>query len=695
MKQSAIPFGLFAQPWGPLTNHPPRIQGSFPNRCKSCLAFINRYCKFDLPKNSWKCVFCKEKNIDANLKEKLNDYTNQIYEYVSGDTGILSESSLPGIVFVVDGNLNKLELEGVKNSMKKALEIYGCSSRIGIISYTNVIHIYKSALNNIVSSYAINGKYSPDIDTINPILNNIHQYIIPIDQFHKNIDFILDTIISKAEPANIRKNRSKNPLKPTFRAFGCAIEIAMSLLGATTNIGDISTRGGKIIAFSGGAPNYGPGGVSDTVNEDLYDDYAISDAYGYYRDLSSISQQHDVSINILCGGLRNFQVSILQNLVMQNGGHIVMNKEFGPQIEKDLIHIFCDSIGKNGYLGICTSPTLNVTHIVGPAVQDEENSGEDGIIQWCKMANVSYDNTFTVYFDIHEDIIDQFVYFQIVSKFVNEDGFIIWRIITKSIATTSNFSDCIASLDIDVLSLLIAKKAVLMARKKKINENEVGNFVDEICYDILYQSSIKDKIVPDVLKSLPRSLFLLKMGPLLGPILQHPDDIEYTRLLFLNSCFEDSLRLLNPALLVAHVEDDQIGLVPLPLEDLALQSRNILVLDHHTDILIWSGSYTTVPEYDYIREFCLNYAKEVSARRFPQPEIRTFSEGESDARWLQCRLIPSHKDDMALQDKSFPQITLLSAAERSDLMSKFHRTDEISYNQYLVELFPRLYKILQ
>src|SRR5689334_6969184 len=40
-------------------------------------------------------------------------------------------------------------------------------------------------------------------------------------------------------------------------------------------------------------------------------------------------------------------------------------------------------------------------------------------------------------------------------------------------------------------------------------------------------------------------VFLLRRGPLLGPILQHPDDIDYVRYLFLQANFEDSMRIIE------------------------------------------------------------------------------------------------------------------------------------------------------
>lgn len=120
----------------------------------------------------------------------------------------------------------------------------------------------------------------------------------------------------------------------------------------------------------------------------------------------------------------------------------------------------------------------------------------------------------------------------------------------------------------------------------------------------------------------------------------------------------------------------------MPLEDLALQSKHILVLDHHTDIFIWSGLDVAGPALDYVRQRCIQYALESSAQRYPQPHIRVFTEGDSNARWLECRLVPSHKDPIEEQLKSFPQLHELSQEERQRLLSKFHRTDEMSFYQF-------------
>jgi len=140
--------------------------------------------------------------------------------------------------------------------------------------------------------------------------------------------------------------------------------------------------------------------------------------------------------------------------------------------------------------------------------------------------------------------------------------------------------------------------------------------------------------MPGNLVALPLKIFMLRRGPLLGPILQHSDDIDFVRCLFLNVGFEDCKRIIQPQLMMGFL--NQEGFWNVPMADLALQSDKILFLDHHTHIFIWSGSLT-IDNHDFeiIGENCASMAKNILKQRFPIPEILSFKEGSSMARWLQ------------------------------------------------------------
>jgi len=283
------------------------------------------------------------------------------------------------------------------------------------------------------------------------------------------------------------------------------------------------------------------------------------------------------------------------------------------------------------------------------------------------------------------------------------------RVITRRLSTTGNKTTYITNMNEDLISVLVAKEFVLNARKleqdnESFNDSILGK-LDHTIYNIAKNCGSKEKRIfqlPSQLQNLPRKLFLLRRGPLLGPILQHPDDIDWIRSLFLNASFEDSKRIIEPPLYMVFLRDSDtdiskddtndkdnrsIDIYQVPVEDLSLQSDKVLILDHHTDIFIWSGLKRSSNDYNYLREYCLNYIHSQITHRFPQPNIMLFKEGTSMARWLQCRLIPSHKDSLEEQLVSFSQLDELTQEELAKLMSKFHRTDDLSFNQYYRSLF--------
>lgn len=52
------------------------------------------------------------------------------------------------------------------------------------------------------------------------------------------------------------------------------------------------------------------------------------------------------------------------------------------------------------------------------------------------------------------------------------------------------------------------------------------------------------------------------------------------------------------------------------------------------------------------------------------------------ARWLLCRLIPSHKDTKENHIASFPELKQLQENEYQSFIRKFHDTDDFTFVQY-------------
>lgn len=351
----------------------------------------------------------------------------------------------------------------------------------------------------------------------------------------------------------------------------------------------------------------------------------------------------------------------------------------------------------------------------------------------------------TVLFDLEEDTSDTYVFFQFVATYVTRDASdragrkkVHSRVITKQLRTSGSLATVCSSVDVNLVGTLIAKRSVLLATKAggASPMTEIYKDLDEQVVDIVsfinkerkYRNR-SQQVYRDLLQSsqggasngvmvsngrvgqsggedegegedgstytmfsaaphlveLPKMLFHLRRGTLLGPLLQHPDDMDFVRMLFLRANRMDAQRLLLPSLLSFNSTG---RFEELPLETLGLQSNRILFLDHHTQVLVWSGAHVAGPAFDVFRSACQQRAAANSANRLPCPRVLVFKERSSAARWMQCRLIPSHKDPIEQQRLSFPQVAALSAEDMRELVSKFTPSHEMSFHQYYKMLFP-------
>ncbi len=117
---------------------------------------------------------------------------------------------------------------------------------------------------------------------------------------------------------------------------------------------------------------------------------------------------------------------------------------------------------------------------------------------------------------------------------------------------------------------------------------------------------------------------MLRRSPVLGQILQHPDDIEYLRGLFLSMTPDACQRVIEPLLLLASPANN-FTLTPTVAENLALQPDHVILFDQQTDIYIWSGQNVLGAEYDYVRDQCREIADDLARDRFPTPVVRIFN----------------------------------------------------------------------
>ena len=118
----------------------------------------------------------------------------------------------------------------------------------------------------------------------------------------------------------------------------------------------------------------------------------------------------------------------LQNLVSQNGGFLFLFKELNDGGDDDgasklysaLLNIIKSSHGRNGSFIIHTSSSIELSHIIGPAVSSQSivhNEGDSATL--CVTSSVNSHHSFSIFFKLTENLVFDHIYFQFLVRYTN------------------------------------------------------------------------------------------------------------------------------------------------------------------------------------------------------------------------------------------------------------------------------------
>ena len=138
-------------------------------------------------------------------------------------------------------------------------------------------------------------------------------------------------------------------------------------------------QGGKIVCLMNGSSNYGVGGQEDEFSitqhqhaskklNSTENQYKIEENQKYFRKLSETARLHQISIDIFCIQLKNFNLSVLNHLTSSTGGFILLSKDFQDvQLKANLLHRLFDSFARSSHFQLSFShPSLEIGHLIGP-----------------------------------------------------------------------------------------------------------------------------------------------------------------------------------------------------------------------------------------------------------------------------------------------------------------------------------------
>ncbi|KAL2610183.1 hypothetical protein R1flu_028756 [Riccia fluitans] len=699
MNTPSLGFGALVSVGGEVSPSPPllRREGI---RCENCGAYVNLFSGLVPRSGQWRCVFCDKLNASEEEYKSLTSETvrnypelvSSVVDYVDAGTrrpgGVMSvtDSTIAApVIILIDECLDEAHLQHLQSSLHSFLDSLSQTSRIGLITYGKTVSVYDLSEMGMAAADVLPGD-SPSQELLKMLIYGTGVYIAPT---HACLP-IAQNIVS-----SLRPYRGDFPEVARDRCLGTAVEVALTLIqgpAAETPRSTVRRLGGssRIIACVGGPCTFGEGSLPYSDSHPNYA-YLEKKAVKQMDHLGHVARRLDTAVDLLCAGTCPVRIRALQPLVKSSGGVLILHDDFGETFGVNMQRAVRRATGFRGVLEVRCSKEVAVTRIIGPGEESDLDFSEfdKNIGTAVQLLSVENCQGLALNIELTENIKGDFAYFQFAARYTNTYHIQVTRVITVRLPVTSSPSTYLQSLDDEVAAVLIAKKTVLLAEKSS-DLVDVRASIDERVKDITFKfgkQMPKAKVwrFPKELPRLPELLFHLRRGPLLGNIVGHEDERGVYRSIFLQASFELALRMIAPRLLM-HREGGTFE--ELPAYDLAMQSDTSLVMDHGTDLFVWTGLDVAASEAQSAASSaaCRTLANELTESRFPSPRLLAFKEASSQSRYLKSRLIPAHKDPPYEQEARFPQLRNLRPDQRGRLKSSLLPTDDFSFCEWMRSL---------
>lgn len=673
-------------------------------RCQNqrCNAIMNWTSgnKVDYHQKYWTCTLCNTRNnIPPTEPHNMMTQHEPVAELHEDSTTIefispADPTGEPVFVFVVDTAIEHAELESAKDTIIEVLEMLPDEAIVSLVTYGQNVAVHELGFEAMTRTVVIGGNPSkdkePDTRKIKDLLgirpgidksyvgqdSQIWQYCCQVAQVREQLTRTLDEL-----PVDPWPQRAKERMG---RATGMAAMVGVALLSA------FEGYNGRMILFSGGAANVGPGKV---VNTDLSTQIRSAkdielgkaeyneSATRFYDVLATqaASQGHVVDLFSCCLD----QTGLLEQRSMaeKTGGRIVLSDTFTTAIfQESLLGMFeKGAFGRlamcfNGEIKIVTSRNIQVSGCIGPVLSLAEKSSnvserEVGVAGTCKwsVGGLDKDTNLTFFFEVTDgqDIKDHDVgYIQFQTTFRTSHGQQVTRATTLEVMFrdpkhSDGQTHIEQGFDQEAAAVTTAKLAV----HKKDTEFgvDVMRWIDQNLIRYMkkaarYRPGLPDSFqLPPNCAIYPQLMFYLRRSQFLDNFGYSPDEATFHRTLMMRESVLHCTSMIEPHLYSYSTDpNEQNYLQRVSLDEKSLRPDVALLLDSFFTVVVWYGKTAKSwldneelaedPNFTWLFERLNEPVEEQKIRageRYPHPvPINTWHE-ESQERFLLAKINPS------------------------------------------------------
>ena len=377
-----------------------RLSSEDMNICLTCGSYLNPYSRPDPTSGIWTCCICQAQNATSPSTSQSQAVSSTIVEYEQEAAGAKAQNVVRGsrsgigltslqhdidiedsnynaedpTMIVIDSNVPPIEI----NALLKHLSELNLN-KVGLIIYSNMMHIYQVGLKGIASADV----YSPTLDpTESGLETEDRMYFGSFEEIEycanaffgtsgmQNVnhsDVVLKSLPDNRQPMSRkemlklkREARSKREQNATNAFDGFDPNAAASLIAAARSennhsshrkaarctgeaaeyalhlIHGTESKSGRILLFTNGCCNIGKGSfVADddeisgiNLRGDIIDPEETIHASKYMHSLGQTAFKSGVGIDVFCSGNNPLGAAALLALVKPSGGYVLSHDSF-------------------------------------------------------------------------------------------------------------------------------------------------------------------------------------------------------------------------------------------------------------------------------------------------------------------------------------------------------------------------------
>eukprot|EP01006_Ploeotia_vitrea_P011244 TRINITY_DN29942_c1_g1_i1.p2 TRINITY_DN29942_c1_g1~~TRINITY_DN29942_c1_g1_i1.p2 ORF type:complete len:776 (+),score=419.17 TRINITY_DN29942_c1_g1_i1:24-2330(+) len=679
-----------------------------PIRCKqeTCKCVLNPYCRVDFLNKIWVCPFCLTRNhfphhyadiSPENLPaEIIPNFTTMEY--------VIDERSVgpPVFMFVIDTVNIVKELDSLKQSLVKSLNLLPQDALVGLITFGKNVHVHELSFEDCLKSFVFRGSKEVNAARVAQLLGlNVPQqgsqqeqlqakaeaagrFLMPVAE----ADFTFTAILEDLTPDEWPHKAKERP----DRSTGVAMAVATGLLEAT-----YAGRSARIMMFVGGPPTVGPGlVVSPNLEENIRSHHDLvkgkaphyDKAIKYYTKLAESARNNGHIIDIFACSFDQVGLAEMRVCVEQTGGQMVLDDTFlGDVYLGSLESMFRREVvmaddqktsttgdlemAFAGEIEVLTSREFKVAGAIGTAgsLERKSNSVSESTIgvgdtsAWV-LGGLYPNSTVSFYFDIVNSSAQVLndgrqAYLQIVTRYRHASGRTHMRVTTiaKTFAdpkTDQGAGYIKAGFDQEAAAVVMARYAVYKAETEFAND--VLRWLDRQLIRLVAKFAQYQPDKPESFRLSPEFsyypmfMFHLRRSQFLQVFNASPDETAWYRLIVCRENTSNGVLMIQPSLMSYSLDGPA---QPAPLDVSAVHPERILVLDTFFNMVVFHGDTINqwkqdgvheLPDYAYFAELLKAPEEDAQSRmkeRFPRPKYVFCVQNGSQSRFIMAKLNPS------------------------------------------------------